>query len=92
VTQGNRGRAGYFIFDLGALQGGSASFNKPHDKARRAIESGEKFDPVERDFRNRSLGKAGEAFVIELERDKLAKAERSDLAKKVRWAWRASFI
>src|SRR5882672_6862701 len=25
-----------------------------------------KFDPVERDFRNRSLGKAGEAFVLEV--------------------------
>jgi hypothetical protein len=44
-----------------------------------------KFDPVERDFRNRALGKAGEAYVIEVERDKLAKAERSDLASKVRW-------
>jgi hypothetical protein len=44
-----------------------------------------KFDPVERDFRNRTLGKAGEKFVIELEHNKLAKAERSDLAKKIRW-------
>src|SRR5262245_47133755 len=44
-----------------------------------------KFDPVERDFRNRSLGKAGEAFVIEVERKTLEKAERSDLAKKIRW-------
>ena len=44
-----------------------------------------KFDPVERDFRNRSLGTAGEEFVLEVERKKLAKAERSDLAQKVRW-------
>ena len=44
-----------------------------------------KFDPVERDFRNRSLGKAGEMFVIEVERKKLAKVERPDLASKVRW-------
>jgi hypothetical protein len=44
-----------------------------------------KFDPVERDFRNRSLGKAGEAFVLEVERKKLVNADRLDLAGKVRW-------
>jgi hypothetical protein len=44
-----------------------------------------KFDPVERDFRNRELGNAGEAFVLELERSRLRKMDRADLAKKVRW-------
>jgi hypothetical protein len=44
-----------------------------------------KFDPVERDHRNRSLGKAGEAFVVELERARLIGADRPDLAKRVRW-------
>ena len=44
-----------------------------------------KFDPVERDFRNRSLGKAGKAFVLAVERKALASAERPDLARKVRW-------
>jgi len=44
-----------------------------------------KFDPVERDHRNRSLGKAGEEFVANLERRRLAGTERSDLARKVRW-------
>jgi hypothetical protein len=44
-----------------------------------------KFDPVERDHHNRSLGKAGEAFVVDLERRKLANADRLDLAGKVRW-------
>ena len=44
-----------------------------------------KFDPVERDHRNRSLGKAGEAFVLEVERKRLADAGRLDLARKVRW-------
>jgi hypothetical protein len=44
-----------------------------------------KFDPVERDFRNRSLGKAGESFVLEVERKKLANADRPDLARKIRW-------
>jgi len=44
-----------------------------------------KFDPVERDYRNRSLGKAGEEFVVDLERRQLAESDRSDLARKVRW-------
>jgi hypothetical protein len=44
-----------------------------------------KFDPVERDYRNRSLGKAGESFVLDLERRLLTGAGRSDLALKVRW-------
>jgi hypothetical protein len=44
-----------------------------------------KFDPVERDYRNRALGKAGERFVLELERRWLSEADRVDLAEKVRW-------
>jgi len=44
-----------------------------------------KFDPVERDHRNRSLGKAGEEFVVDVERRKLTTASRPDLARKVRW-------
>jgi hypothetical protein len=44
-----------------------------------------KFDPTERDFRNRALGKAGEALIIDFERRRLAEAERRDLASKVRW-------
>lgn len=44
-----------------------------------------KFDPVERDFRNRALGKAGESFVVDLERRQLAEDNRRDLASKVRW-------
>ena len=44
-----------------------------------------KFDPVERDYRNRSLGKAGECFVVDLERRQLTEADRADLARKVRW-------
>jgi hypothetical protein len=43
-----------------------------------------KFDPVERDFVNRSLGKAGEEFVLNVERRQL-ESERPDLARKVRW-------
>jgi hypothetical protein len=44
-----------------------------------------KFDPVERDQLNRSLGRAGEQFVVEIERKQLLKADRVDLAKGVRW-------
>jgi len=44
-----------------------------------------KFDPVERDHRNRSLGKAGEEFVVDLERRRLTEADRSDLARRIRW-------
>lgn len=44
-----------------------------------------KFDPVERDLHNRSLGRAGEEFVLELEKRKLEKFQRPDLSKKIRW-------
>ena len=44
-----------------------------------------KFDPVERDNRNRALGRAGESFVLEVERRQLAKLQRSDLSERVRW-------
>jgi len=44
-----------------------------------------KFDPVERDYRNRALGRAGEEFVIDLERRRLSEANRPELARSVRW-------
>jgi hypothetical protein len=44
-----------------------------------------KFDPAARDERNRTLGKAGEAFVVDFERRRLIRAGRDDLAKDVRW-------
>lgn len=44
-----------------------------------------KFDPVERDYRNRSLGRAGEEFIIHTEQRRLTAAERPDLARRVRW-------
>ena len=45
----------------------------------------QKFDPVERDHRNRALGRAGEEFVIAVERKRLLAVERPDLARKIRW-------
>ncbi|MDR3621771.1 MAG: DUF3883 domain-containing protein [Paludisphaera borealis] len=52
------------------------------ERLRRLVQ---KFDPVGRDHRNRALGKAGEAFVVDLERRQLTEADRTDLAQKVRW-------
>jgi hypothetical protein len=44
-----------------------------------------KFDPAERDARNRALGQLGEERVLHFERSRLLDAGRGDLAKKVRW-------
>jgi hypothetical protein len=57
-----------------------AAANEPiPERLRRLVQ---KFDPVERDHHNRALGKAGEAFVVDLERRQLADADRPDLAQK----------
>ncbi|MCS3891431.1 hypothetical protein M2171_000564 [Bradyrhizobium japonicum USDA 38] len=44
-----------------------------------------KFNPVERDFRNRKLGRDGEELVFHHERLRLKQLDRPDLAKKIRW-------
>jgi hypothetical protein len=44
-----------------------------------------KFNPVERDFRNRKLGREGEELVFQFERERLRQLDRPDLAKKIRW-------
>lgn len=44
-----------------------------------------KFDPVARDARNRSLGRKGEAFVMEVEERRLFAAGRRDLMRDLRW-------
>jgi hypothetical protein len=44
-----------------------------------------KFNPVERDFRNRKLGREGEELVFHFERERLKQRDRPDLAKKIRW-------
>ena len=46
---------------------------------------GRRIDFVERDARNRRLGKLGEEFVVFLERHRLRTAGRDDLALKVEW-------
>jgi hypothetical protein len=60
----------------------SAMGHKMPEGLRRLVR---KFDPVERDHLNRSLGKAGEAFVVDLEKHRLKEGNRADLAQKVRW-------
>lgn len=47
-----------------------------------------KFDPALRDQLNRALGAAGEEFIYEREQRLLVLADRSDLAKKVKWVSR----
>lgn len=48
-----------------------------------------KFEPpAERDARNRMLGRAGEEFIFELERQRLSLLGRQDLADNVRWVAR----
>lgn len=44
-----------------------------------------KFNPVERDFRNRKLGRDGEELVFQFERERLLQIDRPDLAKRIRW-------
>jgi len=56
--------------------------DKTPDGLRRLVR---KFDPVQRDFRNRALGTAGEELVVGFERARLVELDRSDLARQVRW-------
>lgn len=44
-----------------------------------------KFDPAERDARNRLLGKRGEELILGHERFRLTSAGRGDLARKLEW-------
>lgn len=44
-----------------------------------------KFDPAERDARNRALGKQGEELVLGHERGRLVSAGRNDLVRKLEW-------
>jgi hypothetical protein len=46
---------------------------------------GRKIDFIERDAKNRRLGKLGEQFVVELEKRRLIGAGRDDLAARIEW-------
>jgi hypothetical protein len=54
----------------------------PPERMRQLIR---KFDPAERDARNRKLGKQGEELVYLREQHELRAAGRADLARKVEW-------
>ena len=78
----------------GMAETGPLLFNEPppaiRERARKPRPAGlerlvRKFDPVERDFRNRALGRAGEELVVEFEQRRLHDAGRKDLAQQVRW-------
>lgn len=56
------------------------------EKQRRALDC--RFDPAEADARNRELGRAGEALVLDFERHVLRRSGRADLADRVRWTSR----
>ena len=56
--------------------------NVPPERMRQLIR---KFDPAERDARNRKLGKQGEELVYLREQHELRAAGREDLARKVEW-------
>lgn len=53
------------------------------EKQRTAL--AHRFDPAEADARNRELGHAGEALVLDFERWTLRRSGREDLAAQVRW-------
>lgn len=58
---------------------------KEHSEPERLRQLVRKFDPAERDARNRKLGKQGEELVYLREQHELRKAGRKDLAKEVEW-------
>lgn len=60
----------------------SEASNRVPERLRRLVR---KFDPIERDHINHSLGKGGEAFVLDLEKYRLTEGNRADLARKIRW-------
>jgi hypothetical protein len=71
----------------------AALFEEPPPEL--VLTSGRRVDPIDRlvrkldlagrDARNRALGRAGEALIVDFERARLAAIDRADLARKVRW-------
>jgi hypothetical protein len=58
---------------------------KEHSEPQRLQQLVRKFDPAERDARNRSLGKRGEELVYMHEQQLLKSLGRADLARRVEW-------
>ena len=78
VIEGLSERQGLFVDRPPAL----LPITPPKQDMERLIR---KFNPVERDFRNRKLGREGEELVFHFERERLQQLDRPDLAKKIRW-------
>ena len=57
----------------------------PPDELEQMLDISRKFNVADRDARNRALGLAGEAYILEHERATLTNAGHSDLACKVQW-------
>ncbi len=47
--------------------------------------TGRKANYIKKEYENSRLGKAGEKFILEIEKNKLKNADRNDLAEKVEW-------
>lgn len=76
------------VHDASALWIGTApalSNAPPPDEVEQMMRIACHFDAAERDHRNRELGRAGEARVVDHERASLLAAGRNDLSRKVRW-------
>lgn len=58
---------------------------KEHSEPERLRQLVRKFDPAERDARNRKLGQQGEELVYLREQQELRRLGRDDLARKVEW-------
>jgi hypothetical protein len=78
IVEGLAERQGLFVGTPPTLQ----PLTPPKPDIERLVR---KFNPVERDFRNRRLGRDGEELVFHHERQRLEQLDRPDLAKKVRW-------
>lgn len=55
---------------------------KPNEPLNRLVR---KFDPAERDARNRKLGRQGEERILKFEHARLTESGRNDLARKIEW-------
>jgi Protein NO VEIN, C-terminal len=73
------------IFDDAAMFVDAPALQPASDRPWQLDRLIRKFDPAERDLRNRSLGRAGEEFVLAVEKERLAKFRKPELLRKVRW-------
>lgn len=74
------------LAESGALYFGAPPSLGPQEELPREVKRIiAKFDPAERDARNRTLGEKGEELVLRVERARLISVGRTELARKIRW-------